>query len=353
MGKLIRRKDGRYCRQIRINGRIVSFYGKSERDINRKMLEYHQAAEKGRSFESVAGEWANKHFETVEHNTIKQYRPALKQITEHFSGKGIKDITSKDIDIFLHILADKGYAMKTVKSRLQIINQVFKYGVINNYIENNPCQYISVPKNLPQTKRELPTAEEIETVKNSINKTFGLFAYFILYTGLRRGEALALTYNDIDFKNKIIHVNKSVYYVGNIPNIKQPKTKAGYRDVILLDCLASKLKQKNTSDLIFPNHNGELIRNGNFNRLWAKYLSETGLSITPHQLRHAYATILFEAEIDVKDAQELLGHSTIQVTRDIYTHISKARKTQTADKLNKFVSLNQEKVNNREKSVSE
>ncbi len=353
MGKLKKRKDGRYSRQIRINGKIVLIPGRNEREINRKIFEYYQTAEKGKRFEDIANEWASEHFETVEYNTVKQYRPALKQITEHFSGKSIKDITSKDIDNFLHILVNKGYAMKTVKSRLQVLNQVFKYAVINNYAESNPCQYISVPKNLPQTKRELPTADEIEIVKNSVDKTFGLFAYFILYTGLRRGEALALTYNDIDFENKIIHVNKSVYYVGNIPNIKQPKTKAGYRDVILLDCLASKLKQNNSSDLVFPNHSGELIRNGNFNRLWTKYLSETSLSITPHQLRHAYATILFEAGIDVKDAQELLGHSTFQVTRDIYTHISKARKTQTADKLNKFVSLNQEKVNNREGPVRE
>ncbi len=338
MAKLKKRNDGRYSRQISANGKIASLHARPEREINRKMLEYYLASRKGKQFEDVANEWASEHFKTVEYNTVKQYKPALKQITEHFSGKSIKDITSKDIDNFLHILAGCGYAMKTVKSRLQILNQVFKYAVINSYAESNPCQYISVPKNLPQTKRELPTAEEIKTVKNSVGKTFGLFAYFILYTGLRRGEALALTYNDIDFENKIIHVNKSVYYVGNIPNIKQPKTKAGYRDVILLDCLASKLRHNNTSDLVFPNHDGELIRNGNFNRLWTKYLSETGLSITPHQLRHAYATILFEAEIDVKDAQELLGHSTIQVTRDIYTHISKARKMQTADKLNKFVS---------------
>lgn len=335
---LKKRKDGRYCRQIRVNGKVVSFYGKSEREINRKMLEYREAEEKGKPFEVVADEWADKHFETVEYNTVKQYKPALKQISEHFSGISVKDITSKDVDKFLHLLANQGYAMKTVKTRLLVMNQVFKYAVINNYTENNPCQYISVPKNLPQTKRDMPTAEEIETVKQSVDKTFGLFAYFILYTGLRRGEALALTYNDIDFENKIIHVNKSVHYVGNSPHIKQPKTAAGIRDIILLDRLTDKLKQKNTSDLLFPNHNGEIIRNGHFNRLWAKYLSETGLSITPHQLRHAYATILFEAGIDVKDAQELLGHSTIQVTRDIYTHISKTRKSQTADKLNKFLS---------------
>ena len=67
---------------------------------------------------------------------------------------------------------------------------------------------------------------------------------------------------------------------------------------------------------------------------WKDYLAATGLQITPHQLRHAYATILFDAGIDDKDAQELLGHANISTTRDIYTHISKSRFEKTAQKLN-------------------
>lgn len=338
MSNLKKRKDGRYCRQIRINGKVVSFYGKTEREINRKMLEYRESEKKGKPFDAVAAEWQREHFENIEHNTIRQYKPALEQIIDRFSGISIKDIQSNDVSNFIKSVAAKKYAQKTVRTRLLVLNLIFKYAIINNYVDINPCQYISIPKNLPKTKREAPTLEEIEVVKNSIDNTFGFYAYFVLYTGMRRGEALAVKYSDVDFVNKTVSVNKSVYFVGNFPHIKQPKTEAGIRRIIIPDCLFSELNKRKTAGLIFSNENGDIIKNGEFTRLWRKYQAETGLEITSHQLRHAYATILFEAGIDVKDAQEMLGHSTIQVTRDIYTHISKSRTLKTADKLNSFLS---------------
>ena len=126
-------------------------------------------------------------------------------------------------------------------------------------------------------------------------------------------------------------------WVGNVPNIKNnPKTEAGIREVPLLDCVYKVLKRGRGDQLIFPNTKNELIRNGNFNRLWDKYRAETGLTITPHQLRHAYATMLYDAGVDVKTAQYLLGHANIQTTMDIYTHLSKQRKENAADILNNF-----------------
>ena len=335
-----KRADGRYCKQIKINGKTISFYGKTIAEINKKIIEYNKKQTVGLTFEEVAEEWKNYHFETLEYNTLKQYKPALKQILENFGDSYIKEINSNHVDAFIKEIAQKGYAQKTVKTRLLVLNLIFKHAVIKQYIESNPCQYISIPKNLSSTKRELPSEEQIQKVKDNIDHPFGLFAYFILYSGLRRGEALALKYKDIDFNNKTISVNKSVFYIGNQPNIKSPKTEAGNRKVILLDCLADVLPKGKPNELIFKNQHGEIIRNAHFNRLWQKYQKDAGITITPHQLRHAFATILFEAGIDVKDAQELLGHTTIQVTRDIYTHISKTRRIETAEKLNHFVSQN-------------
>lgn len=71
-----------------------------------------------------------------------------------------------------------------------------------------------------------------------------------------------------------------------------------------------------------------------FQRQWELYCQATGLKITPHQLRHAFATILFDAGIDDKDAQELLGHANLSTTRDIYTHITQSRKKKTVSLLN-------------------
>lgn len=343
-----RRSDGRFVKSITINGKRVFFYSsessekKAERDIQRQMVEYSEKETNGKTFQEVADEWEEEHYKTIEFNTKKYYNSALKQIHEYFDGIYIKEIIPTDISIFIDNICQQGYALKTVKSRLLVLNLIFKYAVVKRYVISNPCTYITVPKNLKKTRRESPEETEIEIVKSSISKTFGLFAYFILYTGLRRGEALALRYSDIDFSNKIITVNKSIYHQNNVPHEKLPKTSAGIRNVILPDNLIPLLKEnkktETKNELVFGNDKGEWLTNGQFQGLWERYTLETGLDITPHQLRHAYATMLFEAGINEKDAQELMGHTTIQLTRDIYTHISKTRKQYTANQLNSFIS---------------
>ena len=105
----------------------------------------------------------------------------------------------------------------------------------------------------------------------------------------------------------------------------------------LLDVLADKLPKGKDENFIFSIDGTKPLGYSAFQRRWDKYKKETGLDITAHQLRHTYATILFEAGIDVKDAQHLLGHSDISVTRNIYTHIRTNHFKETVEKLNTFM----------------
>lgn len=332
------RKDGLIQRQVTINGKRKSFYGHNEREINRKIAEYKEENRHGPKFKEVAEEWEKEHFPTLEYNTLKGYRPALKRSIEEFGGQYIRSIAAKSISLYLERMAKKGYAQKTVRTQLLVINLICAKATLDGDIEYNPAASVKIPKGLSKTRREMPNEGDIEKVKKSIRLTFGLFAYFILYTGCRRGEALALTYGDIDRKNNVIHINKSVYHDNNRPYIKQPKTEAGCRNIILLDVLANKLPiNRKKADLLFPNADGGLLTETQFQRQWKLYQKESGVSATPHQLRHAYATILFEAGLDDKDAQELLGHANISTTRDIYTHITNKHREETAKKLNAAV----------------
>jgi integrase len=180
------------------------------------------------------------------------------------------------------------------------------------------------------TRRELPSDADIEIIKRSVDLLFGLFAYFILYSGLRRGELLALKWEDIDFDRNTISVNKAMYWNVNQPVIKDTKTEAGNRVVPLLQPLKDHLTGGEGYIFGLPTQTV-------FRRKWNKYRAETGIEVTPHQLRHAFATICYEAGIEDKDAQQLLGHASVSTTRDIYTHIREQRKQQTAEKLNAFV----------------
>ena len=334
---MYQRPDGLFEKVIVIDGKRQAFRGKTEADVFKKLAEFQGKKEKGALFNDVAGQWKEIHWEQITPNTKKGYSIAYKRAKENYDGVYIKDITPQSIDLFLKKVASKGFAQKTVRNQKLIMHLILSYAVVEGYLEANPSEYVTVPKNLPKGKRELPSDDDINAVKKGLDNTFGLFPYFILYTGCRKGEALALQFKDINRELKTIMVSKSVYHVGNTASIKQPKTEAGTRSIILMDRLSEKIPDGNPECFLFSEDGGKTaLSHSAFNRLWKKYCEESNVSLTPHQLRHAYATILFEAGIDEKDAQELLGHSSVSMTKDVYTHIRKKRKDKTAKLLNGF-----------------
>ena len=215
---------------------------------------------------------------------------------------------------------------------------VFKHAVVEYGLDADPTSYVTLPKARASTPRQALTEDEQKRVVECVNLEGGLFAYFLLYTGMRRGEALALKWENIDFENKTITVTDNVVFVNNRAVIKPPKTEAGVRTVVLLDCLSEKLlplMPSDRSEFVFSGK--ELLGGSYYPKAWKRYQKTSGLNITPHQLRHTYATILFEAGIDTKDAQNLMGHSDITTTRNIYTHIRQTRLAETANRLNDFI----------------
>ena len=343
-----KRPDGRWAKTITINGKRIWFYSSApteraaEKDIKLQLLAYSETKENGNSFNIIAEKWKNEHFPTLENNSLKNYRPAYREVVEFFGDKRIRHVSASDAEAFMKFLAQKQYAKKTVSTRLTVLNLIFKYAFNNNEVSANPCQYLSVPKKLKTVKRKAPSKAELTIVKDSWHiSTAGLLAYFFLFTGCRRGEALALTYGDFDLNRRVVQITKTVEWLGNVPQIKyHPKTNAGIREIpipeILLEKIFDGTKHKNT-ELVFKNQNGTLISNSGVTRMWNAYLKETGLTITPHQLRHAYATILYDAGVDVKAAQTFLGHADIKTTMNIYTELSEANQLSSSDKIDKFL----------------
>ncbi len=331
-----KRKDGRYCRQMRVDGKVISFYGRTQAEVNKKVLAYNQRKETGRLFKDVAADWKREYLKDVPLTTFKKCgHSAYISAIDAFGERYIKDIKASDIDSYLKKLAAKGYYKKTVATYKSILNQIFKYALINSEVDHNLVPSVSLPKNLKKSARELPSTEDIKKV-DQLRDGFGFLAYFLLYTGLRMSEALALTYEDIDREKKLITVNKKIIHDGNYPTlVHETKTEAGTREVILLDRVKDLLPDKKTG-VIFCNDDGSYYTKKQLAYRWNKMQKDAGIKLTAHQLRHAYATMLFEAGIDEKDAQELMGHSDINLTKSIYTHIRQERKEKTSRILNKF-----------------
>lgn len=333
---MFKRKDGLWQEQMTITDggrkRQKYFYGHTKKEVIQKIRDYQEDQERGPLFETVADEWWDMHEPTLAYNSTKPYRPAIRRAKEHFGKTYIRQIKPTDINRFLLTFVQEQHAaQKTAKTQLMVINLICKYATANGYIPYNPARDISVPKGLHHEAREIASDLDIQRIKDSTNCTFGMFAYWILYTGLRRGELLALTWKDVDIKARTITVNKSIYHINNVPMVKAPKSAAGIRTVPLMDRLLEKIKPGR--GLVFPGPSGGHIKEMEFKSLWYAYSHESGVMCSPHQIRHAYATMLYENDIDIKDAQQLLGHAYATTTQDIYTHIRDSRKESVKQRL--------------------
>ena len=201
-------------------------------------------------------------------------------------------------------------------------------------------------------KREAPSDVQIRKIFASADAPFGIFPVFLLCTGCRKSEALALTWDDVDLENREISITKSLDYTsGANPKIKPPKTDAGTRTVPIIDVLFDMLQEAHssrTSDLLFPappsnrgGKGGGLMTLRGYEGQWLRYCEAAGFldtegkpTITAHNLRHGTATLMFELGVDELTAQRILGHSRIEITREIYTELRAAQKMKSVDKFN-------------------
>jgi len=346
------RTDGRLEKKIKviIDGVEVrkSVYGYDQLELASNIKKYQEqcALANNPFFKDVAENWKEEHFKTISYGTQVCYNPAYKTAMKEFEKIKITEIQPIDIKDLLEDLKSRGYSAKVVKTQKTVLNQIFNYGIVEMKIQDlhNPVQSVTLPKNLPSTKRNLPSDKEIKTIIANVNSEFGLLPYFLLFTGCRRGEALAIQWKDINFKTKAISVSKIIAYEDNKSVLHhRTKTSAGVREIFLLDSLCDilieykkKIKAK-SDDYIFAFDPKTPYTPSQFRTQWDNYCKRIEIKVTPHQLRHAYATVLFEAGVDEKSAQYLMGHSDIALTRDIYTHIRQVKKDKEKKALNKYV----------------
>lgn len=333
---MYRRPDGLYERKITIDGKRIAVRGKSEREVNRKVksidAQRHRERRDGRLFEAIAEEWHEDLWPTLQPTTARGYRASYERVLVEWRGTRIKEIQPLDIDRFMRDFARAGYAQKTINTQMQIIKQIFAHAVLMGDLDSSPAEYVRIPRGKPSRPRDIPSSEDIQAIIDNVDLPMGLFYLLLLCTGCRPGEALAITGKSIDIVNERLYIESSVYFDdrGN-PHIKMPKTKAGERSIFLPPMLAKHIPRKlAATDYLFAGESGKLRVKSEYEKALKQYSQSSGVTCTPYQLRHAYATILYEANIPDKDAQYLMGHTSITVTRDVYTSISKRQMERTA-----------------------
>lgn len=332
------------------------FYGTNKKAAEAKKNEYISALQKGLSvdfqkhtFGTVYVHWLEQvQRPTVGISTYIKYEALYRLYIADcpFSGMRLVDIKALQVQSHYNCLLEKTTA-KNIHQLHKQLNKFFNYCIKTDMLTRNPLLGVELPKLLKTT--ELNTALhdcDIQKLVAACKNNMKYFPFvFACFTGLRAGELLALTYRDLDLTTDMINVEKSVKYLtldGKFQFLlSNVKTGAGVRRVPILaelkPLLLEHIKNLSVSDdrLLFPSATGTYREHSNFlqafKRLCNKLEIRTGCTI--HSLRHTFCTILARRGVSLLDASRLMGHSNVNITAKIYSHITDADKKNAVQKL--------------------
>ena len=270
----------------------------------------------------------------LDEKTLKAYRIDLRQFCEQLPSQEVCDITPDTLEAYIARL-HKTYKPKTVKRKIASIKALFHYFLYKDIIDINPFSKIQIkfrepvllPKTIPlhTVERFLSTIYHCRTNaktayqrKNALRDAAVIELLFA--TGIRISELCSLKPDDVNLYDRSI----LIYGKGS----KERKVQIGNDAVaaILSEYRSRFLPEIQTCNRFFVNQNGTALSDQTVRRMIRKYASLAGidLHITPHMFRHTFATSLLEADVDIRYIQEILGHSSINIT-EIYTHVAMAK----------------------------
>lgn len=278
-------------------------------------------------------------------------------ILKSFGHKKIQNITPIECT---EAVNEWSKANKDINKMKNHASKVFDFAINNLIINTNPMDRVQLPKARGK-KREVNfyTKDELQLFLDCAKKEsnpmwFPLFR-LLAFSGMRKGEALGLQWKKINFKDKTITIDQTLTLgFGNEIIVQDTKTTSGNRvismddttlDILSLwrkrqlqDYLRVGINTNKPTQYVFTNYKNEFVNPSNVTAGINRILLNNNLrKITTHQLRHTHASLLFEAGLPIKEVQERLGHSSYDITMDVYTHIYSDRKDETAQKFSKFV----------------
>jgi integrase len=337
------RADGRWVKTVTIGGKRVFFYSieptekKAIADINRQLLAYQDEQHKAKhNFGAIVNVVLEKKEREVEDATYKSYLYASYKLRDLFAFD-IEDITPLRFSSLLEELAAQKYSRSGIAKVKVLASLVCDEAILNGINVQNFAAGTKIPKKAKKAEQKDPiTDEEIKVIYDNVDKPFGMFPFLLIFTGMRKGEALALQKRDIDFDKNLIFVTKAVTFPVNQAEIKATKTASSVRAIPIMPILHDRLKayvsNMKASDYLFGGDTP--ISKTAVVKRWAQYAKATGINATPHQLRHTFSYLQYRSGTDAKTLQGLLGHSNVQTSLNIYTKFNEQVSKASMDKAN-------------------
>lgn len=271
----------------------------------------------------------------IKHRTYERYTTIVKEHLGYFDNIAVANIDTKTLQKYIDYMASKKYSKSTISMVIVLIKSSIMFNNPNKHFEK-----LTFPKQLRNIK--VYTEDEVNKIMDYIctddyrsgkiiyphlEKYIGIL--ILIFTGMRMGEALALTWNDIHFDEDYISVTKSAYYTKGQKIITAPKSTSSIRQIPLFPKLknylkiVSKNKQLTDSVIISTRTNKEISNSRNFQHINQNLCKQLGVEHKGiHAYRHYFATHLIRKSGQVKLVSECLGHSNIMITQNIYNNPS-------------------------------
>ena len=378
-------RNGRWYTTFYINGKQIERSLKLEAKKGNQVINKRKAEEAQKkliaeytnnperfnkiTFAAYIEKWLERKAATVEVGTVEGYRCYCEtHILPYFEHSGLKlsQVTTKDIEAYYNAKAtggrldgkSGGLSIASIRRHKAVLNQVFQDALHDGLIKSNPCQYAKMPKSetLPPKIQNIYTYEQCQQLLDLTAGT--VFHDMVLTTflyGLRRSELMGLRWSAIDFDKGKLEINHTVTVQRSITAKDRTKNVSSNREYPLLEeirkMLLKRRKQQEEyrqifgnrykdSDYVFTKEDGSNYYPSYASHRLQKIIKRYDLPpINWHGLRHSCASMLFEKGLPEKDISAWLGHSGINITMDLYTHIRPEHKRQIGESLNGMLKI--------------
>lgn len=372
--KKAQRSDKRYEVSVTLgrdeNGKRIrkSFYGKTQKEANKKKQAFLDGQQLATDASRMSlDRWGRLWLDTYASGGVRNREnnaSIIRRFTEVIGGRTIlRDIKPAELQAYAN--TQSKYTKSHVDKVRRTLTNVFKAAVENNYITKSPCEGVTWDS-VKTGSHDMLEPYQIDLIRRNWRiHPAGIWAMLILYAGLRPSEAFALDRSNItdDF---IIVTDGSHFEHGHLVVVKgQVKSEAGQREIPITEPLREVIEALPEEGLVCRSTSGQPVSQAacrsNWNAFWNK-LEDVCNGRPPqgagrrsdrlpdgwrhlpkvqmYDLRHTFCSILYDADVDVKTAQYLMGHASLEITLKIYTHLSEKKKLRSYDKLHAYFSPN-------------
>ena len=360
-GTIYHRKDGRWVAIITLENRKRKyFYGETRKEVQEKLkIALHEqqqgtlATGPQQTVKQYLEHWLEEvHKPTLRLSTYLKYHQMLVRYVLPILGQyQLQKLNAQQVQAFYGRKLKEGLAPGTVRFIHAMLHKAFDQAVRWKLVSRNVCNEVSPPRIIKREIKPLTKEQALKLLETARGSRLEALLTIALVTGMRRGELRSLRWHDINLDDKSLQVRRTVECLtgyGYIEN--EPKSSRGRRKITLPDFAIEVLKQHRIKqiearlkageawvdhNLVFCKADGNFLPASTLQYQFEALLKDAGIEhIRFHDLRHSAATILLTLGVHPKIVQELLGHSQISMTMDIYSHVLPSMQREAMNKLN-------------------